>query len=242
MSVEFAGHTPSVPVAGLPTVPHPSAAPESSAAHGLALVRAPRSRGVYETHVKRPVDVVVAALALLLLLPLLLLISVCVLVQCGRPVLFRQERVGLDGRIFVLYKYRTMREDRRQRSEPWNGEDRRRTHKTDRDPRHTPVGRILRKTSLDELPQLWNVVRGDMSLIGPRPELVALVERYEPWQRRRHDVRPGLTGLWQVSARGGRPMHEVTHIDLEYVDRLSARTDLGILLATPLALLNKTGS
>jgi lipopolysaccharide/colanic/teichoic acid biosynthesis glycosyltransferase len=233
MSVEFAGHTPPAPADGLATA-------RQSAPSANPLV--PRAAGTYEGLVTRPPDAVVAAVALVLLLPLLAVIGLSVLLQCGRPVLFRQARVGRDGETFMIYKYRTMRADRRRHADEWDGDCRRRTHKTLLDPRHTPVGRVLRKTGLDELPQLWNVLRGDMSLVGPRPELLALVERYEPWQRRRHDVRPGLTGLWQVSARGDRPMHEVTHIDIEYVDTLSAQSDLRILLATPWALLKKTGS
>jgi len=102
----------------------------------------------------------------------------------------------------VIYKFRTMRPDRRQAVLPYSGPDRRVCHETDNDPRHTPLGRFLRKYSLDELPQLWNVLVGDMSLVGPRPELVEVVERYESWQRERHRVKPGLTGLWQVTCRG----------------------------------------
>lgn len=233
MSAELSGHAASAPA----LAPAPR-----SATPAPVLTLAPRRRSAYERHVKRPFDAVIASVALAALLPLLAGLALLVLVQCGRPVLFRQARVGQNGVPFVVYKFRTMAQDRRLRHDQWDGDCRRRTHKTELDPRHTPVGRVLRKTSLDELPQLLNVIRGDMSLVGPRPELVALVERYEPWQRRRHDVRPGLTGLWQVSARGDRPMHELTHIDLAYLDGLSARTDLRILLATLPALLRKTGS
>jgi lipopolysaccharide/colanic/teichoic acid biosynthesis glycosyltransferase len=105
------------------------------------------------------------------------------------------------------------------------------------DPRHTELGRFLRKWSLDEIPQFWNLALGHMSLIGPRPELPSIVERYEPWQHRRHEVKPGLTGLWQVSARGDVPMHEATHIDVAYVDDVSLVRDVKIVARTPKAML-----
>ena len=207
------------------------------------LVAAPERRGAYARWGKPVLDRAVAGAALAALLPMVLLVALVVLAEFGRPVLFRQRRVGLHGRHFTVYKFRTMLEDRRTTpSADWDGVCRRQTHKSDDDPRHTRVGRLLRKTSLDELPQLWNVLVGDMSLVGPRPELVSVVERYEPWQHRRHAVKPGLTGLWQVTARGDRPMHELTHIDLEYVASVSARNDLKLLLATPRALLSRSGS
>jgi lipopolysaccharide/colanic/teichoic acid biosynthesis glycosyltransferase len=131
-----------------------------------------------------------------------------------------------------------MNHDRRNGSQPYVP-DRRKTHKHEQDPRLTALGRFLRKWSLDELPQLWNVVRGDMSLIGPRPELVSIVERYDTWQHARHRVKPGLTGLWQVTARGDGLMHEHTHIDLAYAARVSLRGDFKILLLTIPALLGR---
>ena len=202
-----------------------------------------RDVGHYERYGKRALDLFISIVALTLLMPVLLVVGALVAVSMGRPVLFRQQRVGRDGEIFTVLKFRTMREDRR--ASPvgaWNGEDRRLTHKTEHDPRHTAAGRVLRMLSLDELTQLWNVVRGDMSIVGPRPELVHIVGRYQPWQHARHQVRPGLTGLWQVSRRGSTPMHEATDIDLHYVDRLSFATDLRILLSTPAAVLKRTGS
>jgi lipopolysaccharide/colanic/teichoic acid biosynthesis glycosyltransferase len=118
---------------------------------------------------------------------------------------------------------------------------RRRTHKSLDDPRHTPLGRFLRATSLDELPQLVNVLRGELSLVGPRPELPEIVAAYEPWQHARHTVKPGLTGLWQVTERGGaQPMHDHVDTDLRYVTQLSLLTDLRILLLTPFAILGLT--
>jgi lipopolysaccharide/colanic/teichoic acid biosynthesis glycosyltransferase len=234
---------------GFALVPHvlahrerSAAAPEAASAPVLPL--RPHTPGSYERYAKRSVDLVIALAALVVLAPLIGLVAVAVLLRLGRPVLFRQQRVGLGGRPFSVYKFRTMGQDRRGREgeRHWHGPDRRQTHKSDADPRHTELGRLLRRTSLDELPQLWNVLRGDMSIVGPRPELVEVVARYSPWQHHRHVVRPGLTGLWQVSARGGQVMHEVTHIDLEYVEKLSLRTDLRILLQTPMALLKRSGA
>ena len=196
----------------------------------------------FYARVGKPVfDRVAATILLLLLLPVVVVVALAVLVSIGRPVLFRQRRVGLDGTPFRVLKFRTMRPDRRSRPAPVL-EDRRRTHKSERDPRHTRVGRRLRAWSLDELPQLWNVVRGDMSLVGPRPELVEVVERYAPWQGQRHLVRPGITGLWQVSKRGEGLMHLYTDVDLEYVATLSLRHDLGILLRTLPAALHRRGA
>ena len=185
-------------------------------------------------------DRVVAALLFVLTLPIVLLVALAVVIVIGPPVLFRQRRAGRDGVAFSVLKFRTMRPDRRSARRPVI-EDRRTTHKSERDPRHTRLGRQLRKWSLDELPQLWNVIRGDMSLVGPRPELVEVVERYEPWQRQRHLVRPGITGLWQVSRRGEGLMHLYTDVDLDYVATLSFRRDLGILLRTIPAALARSG-
>jgi lipopolysaccharide/colanic/teichoic acid biosynthesis glycosyltransferase len=185
-------------------------------------------------------DRVVAAILFVLMLPIVLLVALAVVLVIGPPVLFRQRRAGREGAPFSVLKFRTMRPDRRTDRRPVI-EDRRTTHKSERDPRHTRLGRQLRKWSLDELPQLWNVIRGDMSLVGPRPELVEVVERYEPWQRQRHLVRPGITGLWQVSRRGQGLMHLYTDVDLEYVATLSFRRDLGILLRTIPAALSRSG-
>lgn len=148
-------------------------------------------------------------------------------------VFFRQQRVGKDGQIFTLYKYRTMRTD----AEPYaiapTAED---------DPRVTPFGRWLRKTSLDELPQLWNVLEGKMSMVGPRPEMPFLVERYEPWQRRRLDVKPGLTGLWQVVGRKNLPLHLNMQYDLYYIKNQNFLLDVEILFKTIPAVLKGRGA
>ena len=192
----------------------------------------------YERFVKPVMDRAVGTVLLLAVLPTLLLVALAVRALLGRSVIFKQRRVGRGGRVFTMYKFRTMHPDRRMarlRVAP----ERRLTHKHPQDPRLTALGRFLRKWSLDELPQLWNVARGDMSLIGPRPELVDIVDRYESWQHERHAVKPGLTGLWQVLARGDGPMHENTHLDLAYVRQVRFTTDCKILLHTIPALLGR---
>jgi len=188
--------------------------------------------GRYERWLKPVFDRLVAFALLMLLAPFMSVLALLVFLQMGSPVLFRQRRVGRHGRVFTVYKFRTMLPDRRTRQQPFPGPDRRRTHKHPHDPRLTPIGRFLRKWSLDELPQLFNVLRGEMSLVGPRPELCEIVGTYEEWQHDRHAVKPGITGVWQISARDERMMHEATEFDLAYVAHLSWSTDLRILLAT----------
>lgn len=201
-----------------------------------------RSASRYERWVKPVLDRLLAAALLLLLAPMLITISVVVLVAVGRPVLLRQTRVGRYGKAFAMLKFRTMMPDRRVSFDGYTGPERRVTHKSAFDPRHTRLGRWLRKLSLDELPQLFNVLRGEMSLVGPRPELLHLTVDYLPWQRSRHLVKPGVTGLWQTTDRSkGMLLHECIDLDLEYIDGLSFRRDWAILLRTPLALLRTKG-
>lgn len=208
-----------------------------------------RPRGTYVDRVKPALDRMAALVLLVVTLPILLAGMLAVRVTMGPGVFFRQQRVGRDGRIFTVLKLRTMKHDRRANGAKdlaafaagkWDGVERRKTHKTDADPRHTNIGQWLRKLSIDELPQLVNVLRGDMSLVGPRPELPVVIDRhYEPWMHRRHAVKPGVTGLWQISMRGEGDMHEHVDIDVDYVDRIGFLEDLRILLATPLAALGK---
>jgi lipopolysaccharide/colanic/teichoic acid biosynthesis glycosyltransferase len=192
----------------------------------------------YERWVKPVMDRALATVLLLLVSPVLGLCALAVLLTLGRPVMFRQRRVGLHGTEFQMLKFRTMTPDRRagldRRGAPRPGvTDRRQVHKHPRDPRLTSLGRFLRTWSLDELPQLWHVVTGHMSLVGPRPEMVEIVQRYTPWQHRRHLVKPGLTGLWQITERNnGQLMHEHVDVDLAYVERISFWADLRILLRT----------
>jgi lipopolysaccharide/colanic/teichoic acid biosynthesis glycosyltransferase len=200
---------------------------------------------------KRLIDVGGAGLLLLLTAPLWLFVALAIKASSRGPVLFRQERVGLDQGRFVCYKFRSMRAD----SDP----DRHRRYiarlmasdtsrasvegyKLHGDARITPVGRVLRKFSLDELPQLLNVLRGEMSLVGPRPAIPYELEHYTPGMLRRFQVRPGITGLWQVSGRSALGYKEMVAKDLEYVDRWSLGLDLRILLRTPAAVLRTKGT
>lgn len=203
---------------------------------GAVDMRPDRDRYV---HVVKPAfDRAVALVALMAAVPLMASAAVAIRLTMGSGVIFVQTRVGKDGRLFRIYKFRTMRPDRRRRDVAVAVE-RRRTHKHPDDPRLTPVGRFLRKWSLDEVPQFVNVLLGDMSLVGPRPEMVEIVARYEGWQHGRHVVKPGLTGLWQISDRGDLLMHECVERDIEYISRLSWRTDLAIVVRTPAAMVGR---
>jgi len=194
-------------------------------------------QGVYESVVKPVLDRIAGVLLSIITFPIVLVVVPMIWSTMGRPAIFKQRRVGRFGNEFTVYKFRTMGPDRRTSEATIVDSDRRVNHKSDADPRHTNVGRFLRKWSLDEIPQFWNVALGNMSVIGPRPELPWIVERYEPWQHARHEVKPGLTGLWQVSARGDVPMHQATDIDLDYVDNVTFTQDLTIALRTPMAML-----
>lgn len=194
--------------------------------------------------VKRALDVVVSAWCLLLLSPVMIVCAILVRLTSAGPAFFRQDRVGLNGRIFTLLKFRSMYRDaerRRAELEPLN-EASGPVFKIRRDPRITPVGRVLRRFSLDELPQLWNVLRGDMSLVGPRPPIPDEVKRYERWQRRRLSMKPGITCLWQVSGRSRLGFDEWMRLDLAYIDNWSLALDLKILLRTVPAVLLARGA
>jgi lipopolysaccharide/colanic/teichoic acid biosynthesis glycosyltransferase len=182
--------------------------------------------------VNRVADVALAGLGIAAASPLLAAAAAAIKLEDGGPVLYRQRRVGLHGQEFELLKLRTMVVGAEREGARWA---------VDRgDPRITRVGRALRRLSLDELPQLWNVVRGDMSVIGPRPTLAYQVERYTPRQRRRLDVRPGITGWAQVHGRAKLPWAERIELDVWYVEHRSPLLDLRILLRTPLALVSGT--
>jgi lipopolysaccharide/colanic/teichoic acid biosynthesis glycosyltransferase len=182
--------------------------------------------------VNRALDVAGASLGLVLASPFLAAAAIAIKLDGGGPVLYRQQRVGKDGREFELVKLRTMVVGAEGQGAGWA---------VDRgDPRITRVGSVLRRVSLDELPQLWNVVRGEMSLIGPRPTLAYQVEQYTPRQRRRLDVRPGITGWAQVQGRASLPWEERIELDVWYVEHRSPRLDLKILARTPLALFGGT--
>lgn len=200
-----------------------------------------RRQGAYVRTWKPCLDRIFSVFLITIAVPIMALTALLVRVSLGPNVIFRQQRIGIHGSSFAVFKFRTMLPDRRQANVPISFPDRRCTHKSGADPRHTAVGRFLRRWSLDELPQLFNVVRGQMSLVGPRPELTSVVARYQPWQHERHDVRPGLTGLWQVRARGGGPMELRTDLDIEYARSICFVLDFRILMGTAMALLRKRG-
>jgi len=203
---------------------------------------------------KRTFDILVAAAVVVLLAPLWLLLALLIKLDSRGPVLYTQERVGMDGRLFLLYKFRTMiadadpelhREYQRAfiagRAEANLGDAQKPTYKLFADPRITRAGRFLRRTSLDEVPQLLNVLMGDMSVVGPRPPIPYEVEAYELWHRKRLDMKPGLTGLWQVSGRNRLPFEEMVRLDLFYIENWSLLLDLKILLRTALVMIGREG-
>ena len=203
---------------------------------------------------KRSVDLLVSGLAVVVFAPLLLLIAVLVKFSSAGPVLFRQIRAGKDGTPFTFYKFRTMRHNiddtiHREYATSFIGgkELRLRDEKNDKkifklpnDPRITRIGRILRRTSLDELPQLFNVIKGDMSLVGPRPPIAYELTIYKEWHKRRLKAKPGITGLWQVSGRSSVPFHDMVLLDIYYINRWSLSLDIEIILKTiPVVLYGK---
>jgi lipopolysaccharide/colanic/teichoic acid biosynthesis glycosyltransferase len=178
--------------------------------------------------VNRALDVAAAGLGLAAASPVLALGALAIKLDDGGPILYRQRRVGLNGEEFELLKLRTMEVGAEQKGARFAVDE--------GDPRITRVGRLLRRLSIDEVPQLWNVVRGDMSLIGPRPTLAYQVERYTPRQRRRLEVKPGITGWAQIHGRARLPWDERIELDVWYVENRSPWVDLKILARTPLAL------
>ncbi len=177
--------------------------------------------GPYEKFFKRPLDIVFSCLALVILSPVLLITYILVVIFLGFPAIFKQERPGKNEKIFKLYKFRSMT----------NAKDKKGKLLPD-EKRLTKFGKFLRSTSLDELPELFNILKGDMSFIGPRPLLVAYLKRYSKQQRRRHEVRPGLTGLAQATGRNSLTWDKKFKLDVEYVDNLTFKQDFGIILKT----------
>jgi exopolysaccharide biosynthesis polyprenyl glycosylphosphotransferase len=198
----------------------------------------------YQRMTKRGFDLVLTIFLLPVSLLIMAVIAISIRLEGPGSILFKQKRVGENGRLFDMYKFRTMvpeAEDLRHLVEKIS-ENGYLVHKSDHDPRVTRVGRLLRKTSLDELPQLINILRGDMSLVGPRPELPYLVDMYEPWQRKRFAVPQGITGWWQVNGRSDKPMHMNTEDDLYYVQNYSLLLDIQILIKTISVVIRGTGA
>lgn len=187
-------------------------------------------KGVYEKYIKRPQDMLCALLALIVLSPILFLTAVLVRVKLGSPVIFKQERPGLNGKIFTLYKFRTMTDERDSEGNLLPDEV-----------RLTKFGKLLRSTSLDELPELLNILFGDIAVIGPRPLLVEYLPRYNAEQRRRHEVRPGLSGLAQVNGRNAISWEDKFKYDVQYVDHVTFLGDWKIIFQTILNVIKRDG-
>lgn len=186
---------------------------------------------MYKNHIKRILDILLSLCGILILSPVYLILWILVRSKLGRPALFTQERPGRKEKIFKLYKFRSMTDERDEKGQPLPDEV-----------RLTRFGKILRSTSLDELPELFNILKGDMSLIGPRPLLVRYLPYYTKEERRRHDVRPGLTGLAQVNGRNALGWEDRFAFDLEYVDNCSFFMDLKVLGMTVGKVLRRSGT
>jgi exopolysaccharide biosynthesis polyprenyl glycosylphosphotransferase len=198
----------------------------------------------FQRFVKRLFDLIVTTMMLLLLWPLLLFIAALIKLDSPGPTIFKQLRAGENGRLFWVYKFRSMVADAEERQNEviHLTEEGKIIHKVKNDPRVTRVGQWLRRMSLDELPQFFNILKGEMSLVGPRPEMPWLVEQYEPWQRKRFSVPPGMTSWWATCGRSDRPMHLYTEDDLYYIQNYSLLLDLQILWKTLGVVLKRKGA
>lgn len=189
-----------------------------------------KNGGLYRRYFKRLLDFVLSLAAIIILSPILLLIALLVRIKLGSPVIFKQQRPGMNEKIFTLYKFRTMTDERDEKGELLPDEM-----------RLTDFGKFLRASSLDELPELFNILKGDMSIVGPRPLLIEYLPLYNAHQRRRHEVRPGLTGWAQVNGRNAIGWEEKFNYDVEYVNKISFLLDVKIILLTILKIIKKEG-
>ena len=240
-------NTPDVSVPSRSSVSHAravgQAAPRVSEAERAMLISA-LPTGTYVSWGKRLLDLVVTAMAGVLILPFVPVIALAIRLDSPGPVLYRSVRLGRHGRPFVFYKFRSMVVGAHESARYVRhlNESEGPVFKSARDPRVTRIGRFLRRTSIDELPQLLNVLRGDMTLVGPRPPIPEEVEAYEPWQRLRLEVKPGLTCLWQISGRSKLGFEEWMRLDIQYIQNMSFSTDLKILFRTVPAVLSREGA
>ena len=189
-----------------------------------------RRRGIYERFIKRALDMILSGIAIIILSPILLIVAILVKTKLGSPVIFKQERPGLNEKIFKMYKFRSMTDAKDENGELLPDEE-----------RLTSFGKKLRSTSLDELPELFNIFKGDMSIVGPRPLMVSYLPLYNEFQKHRHDVRPGLTGLAQISGRNLLSWKERFEKDISYVENISFTLDMKIIFNTVKSVIKRDG-
>ena len=197
-----------------------------------------KEENIFYNIIKRLIDIVASACGLIVLSPILLIVSILIKIESKGPVIFAQERVGKDLKTFKMYKFRSMVNDAEELKEKlmkynqMSGP----MFKMDNDPRVTKIGKFIRKTSIDELPQLINVIKGDMSLVGPRPSLPKEVKEFEPWMKKRFQVKPGLTCYWQVSGRNNIDFEEWMKLDIKYIEDKSILLDIKLIVKTAFLL------
>lgn len=186
--------------------------------------------GIYRRFIKRPLDFVLALFSIIILSPIFLIVASFIRVKLGGPVIFKQRRPGLNNNVFTMYKFRTMTNEKDKDGNLLPNEN-----------RHTKFGRVLRSTSLDELPELFNILKGDMSFIGPRPLLIEYLPLYSLHQKRRHEVKPGLSGLAQVKGRNAISWEEKFNYDVQYVDNMSLLLDIKLIFRTVFQVIKRDG-